>query len=49
MQQVALTNVRLVIDEIQRRSPLLVELLDRGDIGIVGAMYDVQSGKVDFL
>jgi len=40
--------VRLVMKEIRERSPILREMLDKGEIGLVGGMYDLSNGKVQF-
>jgi len=45
----ARTNVILVLSEIRRRSPLLEELEKKGSIKIAGAMYNVATGMVDFV
>jgi carbonic anhydrase len=45
---VAEANVRLVMKEIREHSPILREMLDRGEIGLVGGMYDLKTGKVQF-
>jgi len=45
---VARMNVSLTIENIRRTSPVLKTLEDDGDIEITGAMYDVESGKVEF-
>ena len=45
---VAATNVRLVAEQIAERSPILKEMLEGGEIGIVCGMYNVESGRVDF-
>lgn len=45
---VAEENVRLVMKEIRERSPILREMLDQGEIGLVGGMYDLSTGKVQF-
>lgn len=45
---VAANNVHHVMDEIPRASPILSELINNGDIAIVGGMYDIETGKVDF-
>lgn len=42
-------NVRLTMDQIRTRSPILQEMEDAGEIKIVGAIYDMDSGKVTFL
>jgi carbonic anhydrase len=41
-------NVRLVMQEIRDRSPILREMLDKGEITLVGGMYDLSTGKVLF-
>lgn len=48
VRAVILANVDLTIDAIRRRSDVLREMEDAGDIRIVGALYDVESGVVDF-
>ncbi len=45
---VAANHVHHVMDEIPRASPILAELIDRGAIAVVGGMYDIETGKVDF-
>jgi carbonic anhydrase len=46
---VAEKNVRLSMDDIRKRSPILKEMEDQGQIKIVGALYDMKTGRVDFL
>jgi carbonic anhydrase len=41
-------NVKLVCDRIRRESPILRDMEARGELAIVGAMYDVATGVVDF-
>jgi len=48
VDQVSEANVRLVMQQIRERSPILRELLDQGQIGLVGGMYDLTTGKVQF-
>lgn len=48
VQMVANENVLESISKILQRSTILSEMVDKGEIIIVGAMYDVESGKVDF-
>ena len=45
---VARTNVVLALDNIRRRSPILEDLEKKGSIQIVGSMYDLATGKVEF-
>lgn len=48
VDQVAEANVRLVMQQIRDRSPILKEMLDNGQIGLVGGMYDLSTGEVRF-
>ena len=34
--------------EIRERSPILRDMLDKGEIALVGGMYDLSTGKVQF-
>lgn len=45
---VAANNVHHVMDEICRASPILDDMVGSGEIAIVGGMYDVETGRVDF-
>lgn len=49
VQEVAVNNVNLTVDAITERSEILKEMVDNNEIKIVGAMYDVATGKVDFM
>ena len=46
VNRVASNNVNYTCREILRRSQVLEPLWVSGELGVVGAMYDVQSGKV---
>jgi carbonic anhydrase len=46
---VAEQNVRNSMKEIRAKSPYLAKQLDEGKLQLVGAMYDVSTGKVTFL
>ena len=48
IQKVAERNVELMVAQIKQRSRVLNDLLQRGTIGIVGGMYDVETGEVQF-
>lgn len=43
------SNVKLNIDKIKTDSPILKEMVDNEEIKIVGAVYDMDTGKVAFL
>lgn len=42
------SNVDLTIDDMRNQSAVLKEMEDAGEIMIVGAVYDVATGKVNF-
>jgi carbonic anhydrase len=46
---VAHQNVKMTVDNILDRSLVLRELVDKGRLMVVGAMYDVATGKVTFM
>jgi carbonic anhydrase len=46
---VAEKNVQLTIADIRKRSPVLAEMEIAGDLKIVGALYDMKTGEIDFL
>lgn len=48
IEKVALKNIELSIERIRKESPILAEMEQNGEIKIVGAVYDVASGKVCF-
>jgi carbonic anhydrase len=45
---VAEKNVQLTIDRIHKESPILSEMEKNGEIMIIGAMYDINTGAVNF-
>ena len=45
---VAEMNVRLTMKKLSDRSVVLRQMIDNGEIDMVGAMYDVSTGKVVF-
>lgn len=49
VNQVAIQNVQLNIAKLKEDSPILNEMITNGEIQVVGAMYDVQTGKVSFI
>ena len=48
VEKVASINVKKAAQEIAQRSPVLKEMLDNGEIGIVGGMHDISTGLVTF-
>lgn len=49
VDRVAEKNVQLTISRIRTDSPILADMEELGDIQILGAMYDIESGKVEFM
>jgi carbonic anhydrase len=48
VQKVAEGNVHLAMQQIRDRSPVLREMIAAGKIGLVGGMYDLSTGRVEF-
>jgi len=48
VNEVAQKNVEMTIEEIKEKSPVLFEMYKKNEIDIIGAMYDVKTGKVTF-
>ena len=48
VNSVAEKNVYMTIENIRKKSPVLKEMEDNGEIKIVGAMYDIKDGAVTF-
>lgn len=44
----AYANVENSLEEILTRSAIVKEMFKKGDIGIVGGVYDIKTGEVDF-
>lgn len=49
VNRVSEENVRLNIAKLKAESPVLNEMVEAGEIAVVGAMYDVKTGAVNFL
>lgn len=43
------SNVKNTISQIRERSPILKEMQEKGEIKIIGAVYDMDTGKISFL
>ncbi|HMQ08140.1 MAG TPA: carbonic anhydrase family protein [Saprospiraceae bacterium] len=48
VEKVAELNVHLTMQEIVKRSRVIAEMLNSGEIAIIGGMYDVETGVVEF-
>lgn len=42
-------NVSSTMHQILERSPIIADLYEKGEIGLVSAYYSVESGEVDFM
>jgi len=48
VEKVSFLNVQVQMDRILKRSSLLTEMIEKKEIGLVGAIYDLTSGEVSF-
>jgi carbonic anhydrase len=48
VEKVAVINVKRTVQAIMERSPILKDMIESGQIGIVGGSYDVANGQVTF-
>ena len=48
VELVAQQNVARMTNEIRQKSPILKEMLEKGEIALVGGMYHVETGVVEF-
>ncbi len=48
VEKVATINVKRTVKSIMERSPILNEMIESGEIGIVGGTHDIGSGQVTF-
>jgi carbonic anhydrase len=48
VDEVAAINVKRTLHSILKRSPILKEMIDTGQIGIIGGFHDISTGVVTF-
>jgi len=48
VENVATINVKRTVKSIMERSPILKEMIEKGEIGIVGGSHDITTGEVTF-
>lgn len=48
VENVSAINVRRTVKSIIERSFILEQMVESGEIGVVGAMYNIETGKVEF-
>jgi len=49
VQRVVENNVRITVADISDRSPVMADMIASGDLMVVGAWYDLATGKVHWL
>lgn len=49
VENVAAINVRRSVKSIIERSFIIEQMVESGEIGVVGAMYNIETGNVEFL
>lgn len=48
VEKVAAINVKRTVEAIKQRSPILKEMIERGEIGLIGGNHDITTGVVSF-
>jgi len=48
VEKVAIINVKRTVKSILQRSPILKEMIENGEVGIVGGTHDITTGQVSF-
>jgi carbonic anhydrase len=48
VEKVASINVKRTVNAIMERSPILKEMIQNGEIGIIGGMHNIANGAVTF-
>lgn len=49
VSRVTHTHVRRSVESVIERSMVLRQMIERGEVGLIGAVYDVETGAVEFL
>jgi carbonic anhydrase len=49
VERVTRLNVKMVMQDIVKRSPILKEMVDKNEIKIIGGIHDLTTGKVTFI
>jgi carbonic anhydrase len=48
VEKVAAINVKRTVNAIMERSPILKEMIQNGEIGIIGGIHNIANGEVNF-
>ena len=49
IEKVTVINIKRVMKAVEQRSSILKEMLDKGEIMLVGGIHDIKTGEVTFL
>ena len=48
VEKVSVINVKRTVHAIMERSPILKDMIENGELGIVGGTHDITTGEVNF-
>jgi carbonic anhydrase len=48
VERVCFHNVEVQMERVLKRSPLLTDMIEKKEIGLIGAVYNLASGEVEF-
>ena len=48
VEKVSVINVKRTVKSILQRSPILKEMIEKGEIGIIGGTHDITTGQVTY-
>ncbi|WP_241480470.1 hypothetical protein [Legionella norrlandica] len=48
MEKVTMINIKRTVHAVMERSPILKELIETGECGIIGGNHDISTGEVSF-
>jgi carbonic anhydrase len=49
VEAVGEANVRLTMEEVKKQSPVMKEMIDSGELLLVGGIYNLETGRVSYL
>ena len=48
VSKVTTLNIQRTVQEVMEKSPVLREMIEKGEIGIIGANHNIETGEVTF-
>jgi carbonic anhydrase len=48
VEKVTILNVKQMVTKIVDESPIIKEMIENGEVGLIGAIHDLATGKVEF-